>query len=45
MQMNWVYFCGSIPDDATESVATHGSRLQPPIMVIGHGRWQAGEPK
>ena len=27
MQLNWIYFCGAMPDDATESVATHSSRL------------------
>ena len=31
MQLNWVYLCGSMPDDTTESVATlptHSLRLQ-----------------
>ena len=29
MQLNWFYFCGATPDDATESVATHSSKVQP----------------
>ena len=28
------YFCGALPDDATESVATHSSRLQPSIICM-----------
>ena len=34
MQINWVYFCGARPYDATESVATHSSRLQPSIIYM-----------
>ena len=26
------FFCGEMPDDATESVATHSTRLQPSII-------------
>ena len=34
MQLNWVYFCGAMPDDATEGVAIHSSRLQPSIICL-----------
>ena len=34
MQLDWVYFCGTTPDDATESVATHSSKLQPSIICM-----------
>ena len=34
MQLNWVHFWGAMPDDATESVATHSSRLQPSIICM-----------
>ena len=32
MLLNRVYFCGAIPNTATESVATHSLRLQPSII-------------
>ena len=32
MRMNWFHFCGTTPDDATESVATHSWRLKTPCM-------------
>ena len=34
MQLNWVYLCGATPDDATESVTSHSSRLQPSIICL-----------
>ena len=33
MHLNWV-LVGAIPDDATESVATHSSRLQPSAICM-----------
>ena len=33
MQLNWVYFCGATPDDATERVVKHSLRPQPSIIL------------
>ena len=37
MQLNWVYLCGSMPDDTTENVdtlPTHSLRLHPSIICM-----------
>ena len=34
MQLIWVYFYGAMLGDATESVATHNSKLQPSIICM-----------
>ena len=32
VEKNWIYISGAVADGATESVATHSSRLQPSII-------------